>query len=159
MSKETNVIDDMIEQKLLSLHTGFPAKVVSIKGRFATVQPLAMIKQIGKEAKKQALVSNIPICNSARFKLEWIDHENTASPNAATITFSDAVDEPTTQDVNIILQTKKVKHLSAKPLEVGDIVFCACGERDITETKKGSFSTPSLGHHEIKDAIIIAILD
>lgn len=159
MARETNVFDDLIEQKLLSLHTGFPAKIISIDGNFATVQPLAMIKQVGKPAKKQAVIANIPIGHNARFKLEWIKHENIDTPNAATITFSGAVDEPTTQDVEILLQTKEVCHLSAKPLAVGDIVFCMCGDRDISQTRKGGFATPSLGHHETKDAIIICVLD
>ena len=49
-------------------------------------------------------------------------------------------------------------HVRVTPIEVGDIVFCVCADRDITETKKGKSALPSLGHHEIKDAVVVGCL-
>lgn len=159
MAKETNVFDDIIEQKLLNLHTCFPAKIISLNGNLATVQPLSMSKQVGKNAKKQAVISNIPIGHNARFKLEWTTHDDVITPNNATTDYSGAIDEAKTQSDVIELQTAPIKHLSAVPIGVGDVVLCFCGERDITDTKKGSFALPPFGHHEIKDAVIVCVLD
>ena len=60
------IIDEQIESKLLDLHCAYLARVISTTGTTATVQPLGKIKQIGRTAKSQAIVSNIPIIKSAR---------------------------------------------------------------------------------------------
>ncbi len=54
-------VDNQIEQKLLGLHTCYLATVLSVNGSRATVQPLALIKAVGQEAKKQAVIENVPI--------------------------------------------------------------------------------------------------
>ena len=43
-------INDAIEQALLNVHTGFIAKVVSVSGDIATIQPLAMNKAVGGDS-------------------------------------------------------------------------------------------------------------
>ena len=60
------IIDERIEAKLLDLHCAYLARVISVTGSSATVQPLGKIKQIGRSAKSQAIVSNVPIIKSAR---------------------------------------------------------------------------------------------
>lgn len=50
-------IDNAIEQKMKDLHTAYLGKVVAVKGKKATVQPLGLIKEYGENAKKQAVVS------------------------------------------------------------------------------------------------------
>ena len=37
----------------------------------------------------------------------------------------------------------------------GNTVFCVCAERDITETKKGTYSLPVKGRHMLSDAVIV----
>lgn len=53
--------ENLINQKLLGLHTCYLAKVISVDGNSATVQPLALMKAYGESAKKQAIIENIPI--------------------------------------------------------------------------------------------------
>lgn len=52
---------NLIEQKLLSTHTTYLATVLSMNGNYARIQPLSMIKAVGGEAKKQAIIDNVPI--------------------------------------------------------------------------------------------------
>ncbi len=46
----------------------------------------------------------------------------------------------------------------ALPPETGDVVVCACADRDITETRNGNFAVPAEGHHSLSDAIVIGVL-
>ena len=59
----------MIETKLLNLHTAYLAKVVSVKGNYAKIQPLGKVKAYDGVTKIQAPLSNVPIISSARNKL------------------------------------------------------------------------------------------
>ena len=61
--------DNQIEKKLLDLNTAYIAKVINTNGSTAKVQPLGKIKQYGEDAQNQAVVSNVPIIYSARFKI------------------------------------------------------------------------------------------
>ncbi len=56
-----NFIDDMIEEKLLHLHTSFLARVLSFneETKTADIQPLALTKQYGKRAIKQAVIKDV----------------------------------------------------------------------------------------------------
>lgn len=49
-----------------------------------------------------------------------------------------------------------LKHIGE--VEKGDIVFCMCADRNITETKNGKFALPPLGHHCINDAVIVGVI-
>ena len=54
------VFQGMIDQALLQVHTGFFAKVVSVSGNMATVQPLNMVKAAG--SRKNRLCFRIVRC-------------------------------------------------------------------------------------------------
>lgn len=41
-----------VEQQLLQLHTCYLAKVLSVDGNFANIQPLSLIKSYGSNGKK-----------------------------------------------------------------------------------------------------------
>lgn len=56
---------EMIDQALLQVHTGFFGKVISVNGNLATIQPLNMIKAVGGQPKKQAVIPNCPVLDSA----------------------------------------------------------------------------------------------
>lgn len=59
-------------------------------------------------------------------------------------------------DVPVLSSVRKFdKDDKPKKIEKGDIVYCLCAERDITEVKKGNFDLPPIGHHELSDAVII----
>ena len=129
MSSSSNVLNGLIEQKLLNLHTAFFAKVISVNGNMAKIQPLNMIKSVGNTAKKQAVL-NVPILQGAK--------------------------KFTTEKITI--NGTQVTIPKIKQIEAGDIVYCLCSERDITETKKGNFAIPPVGHHRISDSVIIGVV-
>ena len=112
------VFQGMIEQALLQVHTGFFAKVTAVSGNLATVQPLNLVKAVGGQAQKQAVIPNCPVLDSA------------------------------------------VKFLSLSPatvrrVQAGDTVYCVCADRDISETRTGSFATPIPGHHTLDGAVVV----
>lgn len=123
----SSYIENIIEDKLLNLHTAYVAKVLSYSGGKATVQPLNMVKQYGKVAQAPSIVKNIPVVRSARFKL------NTTKIEGVTV-------------------------LTPTEISKGDLVFCMCADRDITEALKGNMSTPALGHHSRSDSVVVGIL-
>ena len=61
----TKFFQNLVDQKLLSLHTCYLGKVLSVSGNTANVQPLSLIKAVGGIAKRQAPVMNVPICKHA----------------------------------------------------------------------------------------------
>ena len=128
-----NSINAIIESKLLSLHTAYIGKVLKYSDGKADIQPLQMLKQYGKPAEKHSPIPNVPVTHQARFKYE----AKTASVGTygGTITYLEPV-----------------------PLTVGDVVVCICGERDITEARKGNIAVPALGHHSMSDSIVVGIL-
>ena len=49
-------------------------------------------------------------------------------------------------------------HLKLSSIKKGDIVLCVCAERDISSSVKGHSTTPPVGHHAIKDAVVVGII-
>lgn len=122
--------DDFIDNKLLSLHTAYLAKVLSVKGKTAKIQPLGMTKETGEKAMKQSVLTSVPIMQTARkFK--------TKSISVGDHTWSG---------------------YQPCPIEAGDIAVCICCERNITEAKKGKNVCPPSGHHNMSDSVIIGVL-
>lgn len=133
------VIDDIIEEKLYNVHTAFVAKITSISGdkTTASVQPLSMVKQYGKAAQKQSIITNVPILYNARYKLK-----------PKTLKYESGGD--------VISTLETVERVE---LKAGDIVFCVCADRDISVTRTGSMTTPSVArHHNQSDAVIVGVL-
>lgn len=60
-----SVFNQMIDQALLQVHTGFIGKVTSVSGKTVSVQPLNMVKEPGGQPKQQAVVPNCPVLDSA----------------------------------------------------------------------------------------------
>lgn len=56
----------------------------------------------------------------------------------------------------VLTDVPVLKHV--RPLETGEIVFCMCADRDITQARQGKSAVPALGHHEIKDAVVVGKL-
>lgn len=121
-------IENCVEDMLLGLHTAFVAKVIQTDGKNATVQPLHMIKQFGEPEEKQAIIADIPILQSVK-KFKKVKY-------------------------TCGLETRE--HIELENVKSGDIVFCLCGERDITDAKDGKFNLPT-EHHSIKDAVVIGV--
>lgn len=64
MSDVYNVLNDIIESKLLELHTAFLAKVVAVDGKKYSIKPLAKYKQYGKEAQEYPVITNVYSCKT-----------------------------------------------------------------------------------------------
>lgn len=133
MSGASSVINGIIEQKLLNLHTAYFAKVISVSGNTAKIQPLNMVKAVGKNAKKQAVMTVPILQNVKKFK----EGTRTITVSGERVSFS---------------------VLEAVSISAGDTVLCLCGERDITETKKGNFAIPPVGHHRLSDSVIVGVM-
>ncbi len=130
--------ENMINNKLLSLHTAYLAKVISTDGKTAKIQPLGMSKAYGKTAQAQSVLSNVPIsANAVKFKEKTYSVVTSPYPNA---------------------KTSQITVLERIPIEKGDIVLCVCCERDITDAKNGKNSVPALGHHNMSDSVITSVL-
>ena len=61
MSAANNFIQGLINNALMSTHTAFVGKVISVSGSNAKVQPLNMTKEIGGKAQKQPVIPDVPI--------------------------------------------------------------------------------------------------
>lgn len=133
-----NAINNVIDDKIMDLHVAFLARVLSVSGNTATVQPLNMVKQYGRSAKKQSVLPNVPILSNAKYKLRESSITYLTNPSGATAT----------------TEIAKLAYIAK-----GDIVFCVCGDRDITEARRGNIAVPVVGrHHNMSDAVIVGIL-
>lgn len=81
MSSYSTVVKKIIDGKLKNLNVAFLAKVLSVNGGKAKIQPLGLTKGYETEARKQAPITNVPIANSARYKIsaKEIDGETVAA--------------------------------------------------------------------------------
>lgn len=146
-------MNDMIEEKLLSLHTAFLAKVISVENEsLCSVQPLDKLKAYGKPAKQQAVITKVPVLHHVRHfslvkqTLSVTVQDSFTGGGSGTI-------NPTTHPTE-----SNVGHLKVSPIQAGDLVLCVCCERDISSSVKGVSTTPPVGHHEIKDAVVVGLL-
>lgn len=129
MSSPKKIIDTLIEQRLLNLHTAYFAKVLSVSDDTAKIQPLFMAKEKGEKAQKRAVLT-APILKNVK-KLST----QTMTINGSSVTLP------------------KVTNI-----EEGDVVYVMCAERDISEAKHGKCYVPALGHHRISDSVIVGVL-
>lgn len=133
-----DIINNIVDQKVLDLHCAYIAKVLSTDGKTAKIQPLDMMKQYGKAAQTQSVIEKVPIIQSARYKIK-----------SERLTFLTSL-APTSETRDFAILT---------PLEAGDIVVCICADRDISNTKNGTVALPAHGSHSLSDSIIVGILN
>lgn len=144
----SEVLDGMVEEKLLNMHTAFIAKVVSVQSEsMCSVQPLDKIKAYGQKAKSQAVITKVPILNHVRH-YELVKQ---------TLSVSDSYTGGGSISPSTHPTASNVGHLKVSPLRAGDIVLCVCAERDISSSVKGMSTTPPVGHHQIKDAVVVGL--
>ena len=133
----TTIINDIFDEKLKSLHVAFIAKILSISGNTAKIQPLGLTKQYGGTAQKQSVLTGVRIAESARQKI-------------------------TTKEITYVYNAngdKKTETIVVpSPLSVGDIVICVCCDRNIDAALKGENSLPPVGYHMQSDCVIVAII-
>ncbi|MCM1329360.1 MAG: hypothetical protein NC253_07945 [Ruminococcus sp.] len=167
-----------MEQKLLHLHTAFIGKITKLSKDCGTacVQPLDLLKPLGKQPKRQAVLSDIPVLEHCRYRLAeekrqcLVNGNNGCSCEVSTsVNTTVNVNTETGNGagtgsgtgkgtVNCSCREETRTHLKKEPIEVGDICLCVCCERDNTETRNGKEAVPNLGHHNIKDAVVVGII-
>lgn len=59
-------LDEIIESKLAGIHTAYLAKVLSISGRTAKIQPLGLYADSEGKTHKQSVLTKVPISKQIR---------------------------------------------------------------------------------------------
>lgn len=87
MSALQNLINKSIDEKMKNLHCAFIAKILSVSGNKARIQPLGLTKQYGGTAQKQAVISGVHIARSALYKFTTtnIDNKTVAVPEKISV--------------------------------------------------------------------------
>ena len=142
-------LNGLVEEKLLNMHTAFIGKIVSMSGAsMCSVKPLDKIKAYGQSAKSQAVITKVPILNHVR-RYELVKQ---------SLKVTDTYTGGGSISPNPHPSADNVGHLKVSPLKAGDIVLCVCADRDISSSAKGMSTIPPVGHHDIKDAVVIGFL-
>lgn len=137
MSSLSKLINDAFDEKAKSLHCAFLAKVLSVSGNKAKIQPLGLTKQYGKSAQAQPVMAGVHISKNALYKV---------TPKDITYVYN-SDDNTKTQAVAV-----------PEPIAVGDVVVCVCCDRNIDAALKGKNELPPVGSHNKSDCVIVAII-
>lgn len=129
MPLDTRKLKAMVDNAISNMHTIYLARVLSVSGTMAKIQPLTLITEESRYGEKQAVLF-APIPQSVK-----------------KITARDVTIDGTTYTLAVVEGIAK-----------GDVVVVGCGERDITDTRRGNFSLPQKGHHRISDSIIMGVI-
>lgn len=158
MSEIYKAINDIVESKLLELHTAFLAKVVAVNGKKYSIKPLAKYKQYGKEAQEYPVITNVYRTKGmASGKSSSSAHSHTVE---STTTSTESLHEHTVPQSSTSEAGGELDISVQIPIKEGDIVLCVALERDITNLVNGQTNLPFTGvHHRINDAIIIDVVD
>ena len=147
----SSFFDNLVEEKLLNLHTAFIGKVITVeKPEICSVQPLDKIKAYGKSAKAQGVISKVPVLNHVR--------HYTLVKQSLTISDTFTGGGSISPNPHPPEAEKNVGHLKVEPLKPGDLVLCVCAERDISSSSKGMSTTPPVGHHQIGNAVVVGLI-
>ena len=141
MSMST-IINNIVDEKMKNLNVAFLAKILSVSGNKAKIQPLGLTKGYGTEARKQAVITNVHIANSARYRLNTKEIEYITEVGFVGL-------EVTRRSETVAVAT---------PITKGDIVLCVCCDRNIDAALKGENSLPPAGCHNKSDCVIVAII-
>lgn len=133
----SSAIKGIIEERLKTLHTAFLAKILSVNGTKAKIQPLGLVRDYGGTEKAQAVITGVHISQSARYKF--------TTPNITYV--YNAEGDTKTQTIAVPV-----------PICAGDIVLCVCCDRNIDAALKGVNSLPPAGHHNKSDCVIVSII-
>lgn len=128
-----NFTEQIINEKIINLHTAFIGKVIGVNDNTARIVPLTYSKNIGGTLKEQTPVSaRIP--QNIKVKRKDITYR---------------VSDNTSETTTVIVPDELV---------VGDIVFCGVSERDITSENIIGKTIEPTRHHDINDSVVLAVL-
>ena len=123
-----NYFENMVNQKLLHIHTADLATVISVSGSTARLQPLTTRKAVDGKAEKQSTITAV-VPKFIKVKEE-----------------------------HIICDNIDLKVLVKDDLKAGDLVYVGFCERDITHAKNGAIREATNRHHSSNDAVILRVL-
>lgn len=123
----------LVDQKILNVHTAFLAKVISVKGKSARLQPLSMYKAVGGTAQQPSVVTAV-VPENIKYKREDITYQISAAQNRTTTV------------------------LVPDELKTGDIVYVGVCERDISYAQNGIIAEATNRHHSVNDSVILQVL-
>ena len=131
---EFNFFQNMIEQRILSIHTAFLAKVISVDNDGATAQPLMSLKSSATGEQTAVGYIRVTVPKNVKFKREDITYRisDTSSVTKTVIVPDD--------------------------IAVGDIVYIGICERDITNAKTGGAELATMRAHDMNDGVILCVL-
>lgn len=133
-------MEALMDGKLSGVHTAYLAKVLSISGRTAKIQPLGLYEDADGTKKAQSVLTKVPIAKSVR----------TSNPS---VSFSCPQYEGNDED-----GPRASCNCWQPRLSVGDIAVCICCEQNISEAKRGVNALPPSGRFSMSDSIIIGFL-
>lgn len=126
---QLSVIEGIIQSEILNIRTAFVAKVIRTGENTADIQPLQMFRQTDGTYEKNPILLGVPVLQHVcKFKEEIITDS----------------------------QGGMHKQFKVIPVEVGDVVFGVCADRDLGYTTEGRFDKPTRSHN-INDAVIVGV--
>lgn len=131
---EFSFFENMIEQRILSIHTAFLAKVISVDDDGATVQPLMSLKSTATGEQTAVGYIRVTVPKNIKFKRENITYR--------------------VSDTSSITKTVVVPD----DIAVGDIVYIGICERNITNAVNGSSELATMRAHDMNDGVILCVL-
>lgn len=140
-------LEQIIDNKMSGIHTAYLAKVLSVSGNTAKIQPLGLYTAADGTTKAQSVLTQVPI-------LEHVRHY-TLVKQSLSVDVSEGWGSisPSTHPTG-----DNVGHLKIEPLRAGDIVVCLCCEQNISEAKRGVNALPPAGRFSQSDSVIIGVL-
>ncbi len=126
-------VNSRIDEKILGINTAYLAKVLSVNGDMARLQPLNIHRAMGGKAEQQSTTTAV-IPPNVKLREKKI-----------TYRISDNESETTTV-------------LVPDSLAVGDIVYVGVCDRDISNAKNGIIKEATQRHHDINDGVILRVV-
>ena len=68
MANFSTIVKNIVAEESKSLHVAFIARVLTVSGKRAKIQPLGLTREYGGTAKAQAPLGKVPIAESAKYK-------------------------------------------------------------------------------------------
>lgn len=129
-----DLLDNTIKQAVLSIHTAFLAKVISVSDNRAVVLPLESITERGSDTQTPLTHVSVVVPPNVKYAAKNITYRTSAdSTNTITV-------------------------LVPEELSAGDLVYVGVCERDITDALGGLAELPTERHHDINDGVILRVL-
>ena len=133
MTNLNSYFERMIDGKLLNIHTAYLARVVSVSGTQARLQPLSVYKAVGGNAQEQSTTTAVIPPN--------------IKSKAQTITYR--MSETESESTTVLIP---------EVLSAGDIVYVGVCDRDISNAKLGEVGEATNRHHNINDGVILQVV-